>query len=181
MLYWVCSCTLTHSHVTYSMKSTLRCISKVKFLFSLHLHPHVLFLEYGAWLCVTSASNTWYTRVCRYTLTHNHATYSMKSTLRCISEIKFLFNSHLHLSVLFVEYDDDYVLQVLLLPFIEWDFSMWFQPLQTLPSPTLDVVPGALLTAANIGDKFHPIKVEEKIVCGNFHLVGNFFWAHTIF
>jgi hypothetical protein len=37
------------------------------------------------------------------------------------------------------------------------------------------VVQGALLTAANLSDKFHPIKVEEKIVCRNFDLIGNFF------
>jgi hypothetical protein len=85
------------------MKSTLRCISKVKFVFDLHLDPNVLFLEYGVWLCVTMLLHTWYTGFAA-ALTHNHATYSMKSTLRCISEIKFLFNLHLHFNVLFLEY-----------------------------------------------------------------------------
>jgi hypothetical protein len=37
------------------------------------------------------------------------------------------------------------------------------------------VVLGALVTATNLSEKFHPIEVEEKIVCRNFYLVGNFF------
>jgi hypothetical protein len=34
---------------------------------------------------------------------------------------------------------------------------------------------GGLLTAANLSDKFHLIKVEKAHIAGNFHQVGNFF------
>ncbi|CAM6006871.1 unnamed protein product [Sphagnum balticum] len=77
------------------------------------IHPNVLFIEYVAWVCVTSASPS--------------------------------------------------------------PYSMWLQPPQILtrrliPSSILDVVLGALLTAADINDKFHPIKVEKAHVSGNFYL-----------
>ncbi len=65
-------------------------------------------------------------------------------------------------------------------------YSMWLQPPQMLtrrliPSSVLDVVLGALLTAADLNNKFHPIKVEKVHVSGNFYLVGTFLWALTIF
>jgi hypothetical protein len=66
-----------------------------------------------------------YQRLQTALVTHNHATYSMKSTLRCISKLKNLFNLHLDPNVLFLEYVHGYVLRVLLLlPDIECGFSM---------------------------------------------------------
>jgi hypothetical protein len=66
-------------------------------------------------------------------------------------------------NVLFLEYVRGYVLRVLLL----------HPPLNPIPYPGRG--PGCPATAANLADKFHPIKVKEENVCGNSHLVGNFF------
>ncbi len=80
--------------------------------------------------------------------------------------------------MLFLEYVHGYVLRVLLLPDIECGFSMRFKlllhpPLNPIPYPGRG--PGCPATAANLADKYHPIKVEEENACGNSHLVGNFF------
>jgi hypothetical protein len=42
-------------------------------------------------------------------------------------------------------------------------------PIQASP------VLGGLLSAANLSDKFHPIKVEKAHISGNFYQVDNFF------
>lgn len=44
-----------------------------------------------------------------------------------------------------------------------------------IPSSVLDVVLGALLTAADVNNKYHAIKVEKAHVSGNFCLVGTHF------
>ncbi len=50
---------VTHSQATYSMKSTLRCISKFKNFIWFTFGSQCGLLRVRAWLCVTSAAASW--------------------------------------------------------------------------------------------------------------------------
>jgi hypothetical protein len=80
----------------------------------------------------------------------------------------------MHTNVLFIEY----VAWLCVTTQSTAPYSMWLQPQETLSSRTvesnvLDIVFGAMLTAAEVNDKFLPIKVEKEHICSG-NMVGNF-------